>query len=208
MSCSGTGRPTCTSAFACRETPAGLGVASAVLEGRAAMLSSDDLRFSCAEVTEFFEGRLSRARLAALMSESSGWPFALRISLNAMENGEQGVRTAHELMENWIDSRLLAGLAPDDREFLLDIALLEWIDAALLDAVLERTDSLRRIRAMPAMMGLIEPVRDGAALRTLVAKQLPALPAPLGFQPHRLGATNRNQVAARDFNSHVRCQRR
>ena len=28
------------------------------------------------------------------------------------------------------------------------------------------------------------------ALRTLVAEQLPVLPAPLGFQPHRLGATN------------------
>ena len=29
------------------------------------------------------------------------------------------------------------------------------------------------------------------ALRTLTAEQLRALPAPLGFQPHRLGATNR-----------------
>ena len=29
-------------------------------------------------------------------------------------------------------------------------------------------------------------------LRTLVAQQLPVLPAPLGFHPHRLGTTNRN----------------
>ena len=29
------------------------------------------------------------------------------------------------------------------------------------------------------------------ALRTLVAEQLPMLPAPLGFQPHRLGTRNR-----------------
>ena len=32
------------------------------------------------------------------------------------------------------------------------------------------------------------------ALRVLTAEQLHALPAPLGFQPHRLGATNRNQA--------------
>ena len=32
------------------------------------------------------------------------------------------------------------------------------------------------------------------ALRTLVAQQLPVLPAPLGFHPHRLGATNRNRA--------------
>ena len=32
------------------------------------------------------------------------------------------------------------------------------------------------------------------ALRTLVAEQLPVLPAPLGFHPHRLGTTNRNRA--------------
>ena len=32
------------------------------------------------------------------------------------------------------------------------------------------------------------------ALRTLVAEQLRVLPAPLGFRPHRFGATNRNQA--------------
>ena len=31
-------------------------------------------------------------------------------------------------------------------------------------------------------------------LRTLVDPQLPVLPAPLGFQPHRHGATNRNRA--------------
>ena len=32
------------------------------------------------------------------------------------------------------------------------------------------------------------------ALRTLTAAQLPVLPAPLGFQPHRLGTTNRKHA--------------
>ena len=32
------------------------------------------------------------------------------------------------------------------------------------------------------------------ALRTLTDAQLPVLPAPLGFQPHRLSTTNRNQA--------------
>ena len=31
-------------------------------------------------------------------------------------------------------------------------------------------------------------------LRTLTDAQLPVLPAPLGFQPHRLGTTNRNRA--------------
>ena len=32
------------------------------------------------------------------------------------------------------------------------------------------------------------------ALRTLAAEQLPMLPAPLGFHPHRLSTTNRKQT--------------
>ncbi len=151
-------------AFACRALPPGLNLAGDVLDGRAAMLSSDDLRFTRSEVADFFRGRLSRPRLAALMSESAGWPFAVRVARNETETGERdGARAARELAENWIDSRLLAGLGDDDREFLLDLALFEWIDAALLDEVMEHHGSMRRIGAMPALSGLLEPVRDGGA---------------------------------------------
>ena len=149
-------------AFACRELPAGLDVAGAVLDGRAAMLTADDLRFSRSEVADFFRGALSRPRLAALMSESSGWPFAVRVAHNAMEAPQRGgARAARELAENWIEARLLDGFGDEDRAFLLDLGLFEWIDADLLDDVLERSDSLRRIDAMPALTGLLEPVRDG-----------------------------------------------
>ena len=63
-----------------------------------------------------------------------------------------------EFVENWVESRLFDGLNPDDREFLLDIGLFEWIDAALLDDVLERSDSLRRIETIPVLAGLLQPV--------------------------------------------------
>ena len=36
-------------------------------------------------------------------------------------------------------------------------------------------------------------------LRTLVDPQLHALPAPLGFQPHRLGTTNRSRARQRNM---------
>jgi len=151
-------------AFACRELPAGLNLAGDVLDGRAAMISSDDLRFSRSEVADFFRGRLSRPRLAALMSESSGWPFAVRLSRNALEGGEgNGAEAARELADNWIEARLLARLREDDREFLLDIALFDWIDATLLDEVLEQSGSMRRIDAMPALAGLFEGVHGADA---------------------------------------------
>ena len=156
------GPPNLHLAFACRQLPAGVNIAGAVLEGRAAIVSTEELRFSKSEVADFFDGKLSRPRLAAMMSESAGWPFALRISRNEIESGERGnAGAAQEFVENWVESRLFAGLGAEDREFLLDIGLFEWMDAALLDNVLERSDSMRRIGTMPFLVGLLEPVGDG-----------------------------------------------
>jgi len=150
-------------AFSGRDLPAGVNVASAVLDGQAEVLSAEDLRFTSAEVADFFDGRLSGRRLDAVMSESAGWAFALRLSRNELERGARDdTRASRKLVENWVESRLFAGLGTQDREFLLDIGLFEWMDAALLDEVLERGDSLRRIDTMPALAGLLEPVRDGA----------------------------------------------
>ena len=157
------GPPNLHLAFGCRQLPVGVDVASLTLEGRAAIVSAQDLRFSRSEVAQFFDGKLTPARLTALMSESAGWPFALRISRNEMQSGRGGdPRAAQEIVENWVESRLFAGLVAEDREFLLDLGLFEWMDPTLLDEVLERTDSLRRIETMPILVGLLEPVRSGA----------------------------------------------
>ena len=157
------GPPNLHLAIACRELPDGLNIAGSVLEGRAAVLTADELRFSKSEISEFFDRRLSRSELAALAAESSGWPIALRISRNKRSNGAQaGVPALQDFADNWVESRLWDGLAANEREFLLDIGLFEWMDAELLEEVLERQDSMLRIATMPDLVGLLEPVRGGA----------------------------------------------
>ncbi len=157
------GPPNLHLAFSGRELPASVNVASAVLDGQAEVLSADDLRFTGAEAADFFDGKLSGRLLDAVMSESAGWPFALRLSRNELERGGRGdAHASRKLVENWVESRLFAGLGAEDREFLLDIGLFEWMDAALLDEVLEHGDSMRRIESMTVLAGLLEPVGDGA----------------------------------------------
>ena len=157
------GPPNLHLAFACRELPVGVNITGAMLEGHAEIVTADELRFSEAQVAAFFGSELSRSELAAVMADSAGWPFALRIARNEMESGAPGgARIMREFVENWVESRLFDGLNPDDREFLLDIGLFEWIDAALLDDVLERGDSLRRIESIPVLAGLLEPVSGDA----------------------------------------------
>ena len=148
-------------AFACRQLPGGVDIASTLLEGGAAMVSVEELRFSRTEVAAFFDRKLSRTRLDALMEESAGWAFALRISRNEMTNGRSGdTHASHEIVRNWVESRLFRGLGAEERDFLLDIGLFEWMDEALLDEVLERNDSLLRIKTMSVLVGMLEPVQS------------------------------------------------
>ena len=155
------GPPNLHLAVSCRRLPAGLDAAGAVLDGRGAILTADDLRFSAAEAAEFLGGGLSRARLAALMSESSGWPFALAVARNEAAAGRGDGGASRAFVENWVEARLLAGLGAGDREFLLDVGLFEWLDGALVDEALERPGAMRRIETMPVLAGMLEPVRDG-----------------------------------------------
>ena len=122
------------------------------------------MRFSKSEVATFFDLNLSRSDLAAEMDRTAGWPFALRISHNRMEGGADGSPgVVQDYVKNWVESRLFAGLGWDDRDFLLDIGLFDWMDAALLDEALERTDSGRRLQSMRVLVGLLAPVSGGAA---------------------------------------------
>ena len=151
-------------AMAGRRIPDGLNVAGAVLDGRARLVTTEEMRFSRFHASEFFNQRLLRDALAAEMKRSLGWPFALRLSRNRMQRGSaRDAGFAQDIVENWIESRLFADLGGDDRDFVLDVGLFDWIDAPLLDEVLDAGDSLRRLQSIRALDGLLEPVSAGAA---------------------------------------------
>ena len=149
-----------------RTIPAGLNVAREVLEGRATVLTAEELRFSRTEISQFFGIGLSNPKLGSVVEETAGWPFAVRIARNRQESAAPGSGQAMQnVVENWVESRLFGGLDEHERTFLLDMGLFEWVDAGLLDEVLERNDSMRRIDAMPVLVGLIEPVGEAGHWR-------------------------------------------
>ena len=151
-------------ALACRELPRGLNVALPVFEGRSELVTADDLRFSRAEIAEFFDQTLSRRELATVAADSAGWPMALRIHRNSGSRGGTGeARMMREVVENWVEARLWDDVSEGDRDFLLDVGLFEWVDGDLLDEVLALPDSMARLEAVSGLEGLLEPVRDGAS---------------------------------------------
>ncbi|MCY4060408.1 MAG: LuxR C-terminal-related transcriptional regulator, partial [Gammaproteobacteria bacterium] len=147
--------------FACREIPDGIDVAGVLLEGRAEVIETEDLRFSRADVARFFDLSLSRRALAEVANHSAGWPVALCISRNS--RNERQLRTARDVTKNWIESRLFNDLGHGERDLVLDLGLFDWFDAGLLNEVLQRTDSMRRVEGMGVLEGLIERVQSGGS---------------------------------------------
>ncbi|MYJ76267.1 MAG: hypothetical protein F4089_14760 [Gammaproteobacteria bacterium] len=186
-------------AITCREIPDGLNVAGALLEGRAAVVTAEDLRFSKPEVARYFGLRLSRSELASAMDQTAGWPVALCISRNGMQRGlAKDTGDVRDVVKNWVESRLFAGLRGDDRDFLLDIGLFDWMDAELLDDVLQRTDSMHRLNSMRVLSGLL---RRGDASETGNWRLHPLVKVHCAEQrfletPGRFRATHRRIAAA------------
>ncbi len=141
-------------AIACRELPSVLDIAT----GTVRLLTEKELRFSRDDIARFFGGTLSRRQLATMAADSMGWPIALHIRRS--ESGRPPPdRTARRFIGGWIESRLWSDLDHADREFLLDVGLLDWFDAGLLDEALDRAGSLRRLDELPGVSGLLARVR-------------------------------------------------
>ena len=153
-------------AVACRAIPAGLEIVVPVLESEGAVLTADDLRFTRPEIAQFFDLQLSRRELTTLVAQSAGWPIALRVYRNGKTQGARGSAWAvSEMVENWLEAAFWRDLTAEDREFVLDLGLFDLIDEKLLADVLGVGDAQRRLKALPALTGLLVPVaggRDGA----------------------------------------------
>lgn len=146
-------------ALAFRTRPRGLDIATPVIDGRGTVLSINDLRFQRQEIARYFDTTLSRERLRSLWEESAGWPFAVCVQRNVGERlGDSEV--AAEISLTWVETRLLRGLSPSDRRFILEIGLFEWADADLLDSVLKR-GAMHRLQSLTALIGLVQEVADG-----------------------------------------------
>ena len=160
------GPPNLHLAMTCRRLPAGLNVGGVLLQGEAAVVAEEQLRFSKAEVAEAFNRNLTQRELAAAMADSAGWPVAVRIARDRRRSTTpEEARMLRDCAGNWMESRLFEGLAADERDFLLDVGLFEWMDAELLDEVLEQAGAMRRLRALPALDGLLARVPGEATGR-------------------------------------------
>lgn len=128
-----------------------MGLARLVVNQRALILQADHLRFSQAEVEQFFVGHdrsdVTADEISAIYRSTEGWPAALqlfRLSLASPSVRQTLVDAAdyrpRELAEYLADN-VLALQTPPVQDFLLRTSLLERLNASLCHAVTGRSDA-------------------------------------------------------------------
>lgn len=157
-------------ALGLRENP-GLDIAGTVLAGNGVYLTVDQLRFSKPDIGRFFGGSLSRRELNELEDRSGGWPVVLRAYRNMkLDNRGSRRRAMQDLADGtgmaaeWLGERLLQDLAPDDRELLLDVSLLDYINPKLANDVLGIANARSRVESLVVLDGLLQ-VDDAGGVR-------------------------------------------
>ncbi len=154
-------------ALSFRSNP-GLDLASIVLEGSAVVVTTEQFRFSKAEVTRFFGGKLPRRELTDVVDRTAGWPVALRIDRSIRAAGSaEGVERHKAITRDFLDVRLLRRLSDRDRALLLDLAVFDWVDMKLADEVFESTNTRLRVDALVVLDGLLTPVDGSGDVRRL-----------------------------------------
>ena len=140
--------------MAFRERPPGLDIAMFALEGRGGTVGAEDLRFSARDVSRFFATKLPRRELATVVADSAGWPIALHMYRNAGQHGAARAGSGDDTVAGWIETRLWRGIAAEDRDFVLDVAVFDEVDPELIDEVTGAGNAARRIASLRALAGL------------------------------------------------------
>ena len=148
----------------------GLDLSTAVLEGRGILVGADQLRFSISDVEHYFDGALSRRELKLVMDRMQGWPVTLGF-YRTIRMGNRHTVAIDRLLDrisseegvavNWLGARLLRSIGSEVREFLFDLAQFDWIEPAIVDDVLSRGDTGKRLVEFTALNGLLQQLGPG-----------------------------------------------
>lgn len=133
---------------AARRPPA---LASSLLRARGQLgeIGSDDLSFDVSEAVRLAGGTMGDRDVEAVVRATGGWPACLVLSL--APGGARHIR-------DYLTDEVLSEEDPDSLRFLELTAVLDELRGPLCDALLDRTDSLPRLRALARTTPLVTAV--------------------------------------------------
>ena len=138
-------------------------------QARLLEITEEDLALDDDEARRLLAARGIELDLGAttLIERSEGWPVALSLlAIAAAKQTQRGLpaeaRGDDRYLAEYFSSEILAHLSPARRDFLTRTSFLDRLTGGLCDAVLERDDSERMLRAVVNKTNLIHPVDRSA----------------------------------------------
>jgi LuxR family maltose regulon positive regulatory protein len=176
-------------AIASRSRP-DLPLATALSQGAAMLLDSDDLRITADEAVDILGPFCSPHEIELLVEQTGGWPAAVQLCRRSLiragdrKAAQGGSPGQWPLVADYVREWVFTALNDQLREFLLDVAVVDSAEVALADALRDRRDSAQ-------LFGMILERLPG-----LVRVELPD-PTPL-YQIHPLVRACARAWLARD----------
>jgi len=125
--------------------PLSLPLAELAAKGGLAQLKADDLRFRLEESIELLDRRLERRlsvhQAAKLHDAVQGWPIGLQFAISRVEYEEDPAASVSSFsprqgdLQHYFVDALLGDLSADESDFLIRIAILDYLQAGLCAAV-------------------------------------------------------------------------
>jgi LuxR family maltose regulon positive regulatory protein len=159
-----------TLALAARSEPR-LPLARLRAEGRLLELGPDDLALTRKEAQTLLRHAgvlLPEPEVAELERRTEGWPAGLYLAALSLRSGGDPWTFSGDdrYVADYLRAEHLTPLRPTVRSFLMRTSVLERMNPAICDAVLERTDSARRLDAFERSSLLVVPLdRNRSAYR-------------------------------------------
>jgi DNA-binding SARP family transcriptional activator/tetratricopeptide (TPR) repeat protein len=121
--------------------------------GQVTLLEANDLAFTNAEVLELCSlmnlSSPDDEQLEALVRQTAGWSFAVRLSLQqrVLGSGLEGVRGRLSPYSDVL-SEIWDALEPEQQDFVLETAILEELQPTVCDALRQASDSAQRLEGL------------------------------------------------------------
>lgn len=145
-----------------------LDLARLVATGNAAEIRADELRIPRSAMDAILPVALDQAALDLLHAKTEGWAVAIQLAgylLQSVGDGRALLEafkgdTGH--IAGFLTEQVLRTISAEQRLFLLQTSILERFDAALADAVTERTDSRAMLEQLAYLNALLVPLGEPA----------------------------------------------
>tara|TARA_B100001939_G_scaffold314113_1_gene298308 strand:- start:43 stop:2730 length:2688 start_codon:yes stop_codon:yes gene_type:complete len=134
------------------------------LQGQLNEIDARDLKFTLFEIQEFLPKGFSRQHLQRITERSEGWPVALQVLRHTLHQNRDYEAVmekfchSSEMTDDYFSEQFFSGLPEETRDFLLDVSILDRIDAKTADYIRNRQDSARFLDELGEQETFIVPL--------------------------------------------------